>query len=90
MYNINSDLIARPNDRCFLDPINFRVYKLNHSGFEIITKLKDEDFVTLANFTNVCKVEGVVLAEAEAFWAMCIESKLLVKSPNTMDSSLAS
>ncbi|WP_192561099.1 hypothetical protein [Pseudomonas gozinkensis] len=80
MYQINTNLIPRHNDRCFLDPINFKIYKLNHSGYEIISKLSPSDPVDLTAFQNMCSSEGFLDAEVESFWTLCIDCKLLVPS----------
>lgn len=83
MYHINTNFIPRKNDRCFLDPINFKIYKLNNSGYEIISKLAKDHLLDLKAFVNICKSEGVFDADAVSFWTKCIESKLLIQSHNS-------
>lgn len=79
MHQINSKYIFRHKDRCLLDPINFKIYKLNYSGYEIISKIEGE--FDLQMFENICHNEGFFGPEVESFWKTCIENKLFIKLP---------
>ncbi len=76
MYILNSDLIERPDDRAFFDPIRFKVIRLNGSAYRLIdqfrTPISEVDFLTLGQRFGL-NPEFLI-----GFIQRCISSQLLV------------
>lgn len=76
MYILNANLIERPDDYAFFDPIRFKVIRLNGSAYRLInhfrTPISEVDFLTLGQRFGL---NAEFLIE---FIQRCISSQLLV------------
>lgn len=76
MYEINKNLVARADERCFFDSLKFRVLQFNATGYQILSLLGAEKF-SMPHFLSTCCSLGVLEQDARAFWSKCLENAVV-------------
>lgn len=76
MLEINSHLVARPDERVFFDTQGFRVIKLNHRAHTLLSSLPRR--FTSTEFIRHGGALGLTLDASERFLARCESTGIIV------------
>lgn len=76
MFELNSRLIERTDERTFFDPVAIRVIKLNHTGFQLLQLFKSP--ISVAGFVEKGGLTGLTAADLTSFFEKCKEGGVVV------------
>lgn len=76
MFELNSRLIERTDERTFFDPESIRVIKLNHVGFQLIQLFKSP--ISVPDFVDKGAFTGLAPADLTSFFEQCREGGVVV------------